>query len=224
MLAIVWTGYSYAAIARQFLIYDPEQPWFYALCQTALFETQTQQREFPSPVARRQMILFFSVLSAVTVWQFLPEFIFPFLSSLAFLCWVAPKNATANFISGGLGGMGFLNLSLDWSNVGNLTAVGSGNLFMSPWSTQVVQFLAFAISCWVLLPLAKWGGLGTWDKQLMSNYLYQGTRLSHHLPARPISSGLDCSHFTTFNFILHFQISLNLRGTWGFKIKSKVGL
>lgn len=27
MLAIVWTGYSYAAIARNFLIYDPQQPW-----------------------------------------------------------------------------------------------------------------------------------------------------------------------------------------------------
>ncbi len=27
MLAIVWTGYSYAAIARQFLVYDPQQPW-----------------------------------------------------------------------------------------------------------------------------------------------------------------------------------------------------
>jgi hypothetical protein len=27
MLAIVWTGYSYAAIARHFLIYDPQQPW-----------------------------------------------------------------------------------------------------------------------------------------------------------------------------------------------------
>lgn len=28
MWAIVWTGYSFAAIARQFLIYDPQFPWF----------------------------------------------------------------------------------------------------------------------------------------------------------------------------------------------------
>ena len=27
MWSIVWTGYSYAAIARQFLIYDPQYPW-----------------------------------------------------------------------------------------------------------------------------------------------------------------------------------------------------
>jgi hypothetical protein len=30
MWAIVWTGYSFAAIARQFLIYDPQFPWFTA--------------------------------------------------------------------------------------------------------------------------------------------------------------------------------------------------
>ena len=27
MLGITWTGYSYAALARQFLIYDPHYPW-----------------------------------------------------------------------------------------------------------------------------------------------------------------------------------------------------
>lgn len=30
MWGIVWTGYSFAAIARQFLIYDPQFPWFTA--------------------------------------------------------------------------------------------------------------------------------------------------------------------------------------------------
>lgn len=28
MLSITWTGYSYAALARQFLIYDPQYPWY----------------------------------------------------------------------------------------------------------------------------------------------------------------------------------------------------
>jgi len=116
------------------------------------------------------MKVFFSVLLAVTIWQFLPEFIFPLLSSLAFLCWIAPTNATVNFIGGGLGGMGFLNLSLDWSNVANLSAMGS--LFLTPFYTQVIVFLAFVVNCWILLPWAKWGGLGIWHFQLMSNGLF----------------------------------------------------
>lgn len=27
MWAVVWTGYSFAAISRQFLLYEPEYPW-----------------------------------------------------------------------------------------------------------------------------------------------------------------------------------------------------
>lgn len=30
MWAVVWVGHAYAAIARQFLVYDPEFPWFVA--------------------------------------------------------------------------------------------------------------------------------------------------------------------------------------------------
>jgi hypothetical protein len=71
------------------------------------------------------MIVFWLVFVGVTIWQFLPEYVFPFLQSLAFLCWVAPKNEVANFIGGGMGGMGFLNLSLDWSNISAFNDMGS---------------------------------------------------------------------------------------------------
>jgi hypothetical protein len=83
MWGIVWTGYSFAAIARQFLIYDPQYPWFQALCQTALFETQKKQREAPTPVSRKQTKVFWLVLGGIILWQFLPEFAFPMLGSLA---------------------------------------------------------------------------------------------------------------------------------------------
>ncbi|KID83678.1 Oligopeptide transporter OPT superfamily [Metarhizium guizhouense ARSEF 977] len=173
MLAITWTGYSYAALARQFLIYDPQYPWFQALCQTALFETQKKQRENPSRLSSKQMRVFFGVLVAVILWQFLPEFVFPMLGSLAFLCWVAPRSPVANFVGAGFGGMGFLNLSLDWSSIAS-----GASLFLTPWWTQVIMFVAFAVNCWVLLPAAKWGNLASWNHGLMSNrvFLENGTR------------------------------------------------
>jgi hypothetical protein len=115
------------------------------------------------------MKVFLSVLGFVILWQFLPEYAFPMLGSLAFLCWVAPHNATANFIGSGLGGMGFMNLSLDWSNIGQ-----NYNLFLTPWWTQVIIFIAFAINCWILLPAAKWGNLSDYKYGLMSNRLLTG--------------------------------------------------
>ncbi|KAF4302820.1 oligopeptide transporter [Botryosphaeria dothidea] len=167
MWGTVWTGYSFAAIARQFLIYDPQFPWFTSLCQTVLFETQKKQRENPTAASRKQSKVFFLALLGVTLWQFLPEYVFPMLGSLAFLCWVAPRNATANFIGAGFGGMGFLNLSLDWSSIAS-----NQSLFLTPWWTQVILFAAFAVNCWILLPAAKFGGLGSWHDRLMSNRLF----------------------------------------------------
>jgi hypothetical protein len=134
-----------------------------------LFETQKKQNLRPTPVSRKQMTVFFSVLGFVILWQFLPEFIFPMLGSLAFLCWVAPNNAAANFIGSGLGGMGFMNLSLDWSNIGQ-----NYNLFLTPWWTQVIIFIGFVVNCWILLPAAKWGSLGEYKYGLMSNRLLTG--------------------------------------------------
>jgi hypothetical protein len=144
------------------------------LCQTALFETQKKQNLHPTPLSRRPMHIFFLVLGAVTLWQFLPEFVFPMLGSLAFLCWVAPNNATANFLGAGFGGMGFLNLSLDWSSISNLS--NSGSLFLTPFWTQMIIFLAFVLNCWILLPAAKWGKLGSPD-HIMSNRLFTGNKL-----------------------------------------------
>jgi OPT oligopeptide transporter protein len=138
----------------------------FRLSQTALFEAQKKQNLNPTALSRKQMTVFFSVLGFITLWQFLPEFVFPMLQSLAFLCWVAPENAIANFIGSGAGGMGFMNLSLDWSTMST-----NYNLFLTPWWTQVILFAAFVVNCWILIPAAKWGGLGSYDHGLMSNRL-----------------------------------------------------
>ncbi|KAJ3556588.1 hypothetical protein NPX13_g10100 [Xylaria arbuscula] len=166
MWSIDLTGYAFAAVGRQ-LIYEPSYQWWQALCQTALFEAQAKQNKNMSPTARKQFKVFWFVLLGITLWQFLPEFVFPFLNSLAFLCWVAPHNAVANFIGSRLGGMGFLNLSLDWTNISNYNAGPS--LFLSPWWSQVALFASFVLSAWVLLPAAKWGGLGGYSHCLMTN-------------------------------------------------------
>ena len=166
MLAIVWVGYAIAAVARSLLLWEPDYVWPQALMQTTLFETFRKQDRH-SKLAKRQMVVFFSCLIGLTLWQFLPEYIFPFTSSLAFLCWVAPKNPVANFIGSGLGGMGFMNLSLDWSNMN----WNGSSILITPFWTQTILFLAFAFNCWVLLPAAKWGNLGSYKHGLMSNSL-----------------------------------------------------
>ncbi|CAK7902314.1 oligopeptide transporter 1 [[Candida] anglica] len=164
MWAIVFTGYAFAALARNMLLFDPQFIWPQALMQTNLLQSQAKS-DGDSKVASKQMKVFFCALLGLTVWQFFPEFIFPFVSSLAFLCWVAPHNATANFIGSGLGGMGFLNLTLDWSNI-------TSQIMIYPYFIQVIQFVAFVFGAWILIPAAKWGNLSGFKHGLMSNGLF----------------------------------------------------
>ncbi|KAG0283561.1 hypothetical protein BGZ97_008486, partial [Linnemannia gamsii] len=116
MWATIWTGYSFAAIGRNFLLYDPDLVWPSALMQTALYRTLRGEGQ-SHDVSQKQMHVFWFVLAGVFFWSFLPEYAFPFTSSLAVLCWFAPHNDAVKYISSGLGGMGFLNFTLDWSNI-----------------------------------------------------------------------------------------------------------
>ncbi|KAF2684331.1 putative oligopeptide transporter [Lentithecium fluviatile CBS 122367] len=161
MWAIVYLGYAMAALARQFLLYDPIYTWPYALMQTAVFETLIKSVA-DSWLAKKQKFVFFGTFAFIIFWQFLPEYVFPMLSSLSFLCWVAPRNPVANFIGAGIGGMGFLNLSLDWANISNQTFISP---MIVPFWTTVVLTAAFVFNCW-------------WNLNLMSNriFLENGTK------------------------------------------------
>ncbi|KAF2877662.1 OPT oligopeptide transporter protein-domain-containing protein [Massariosphaeria phaeospora] len=174
MWAIVYIGYAMAALARQFLLYDPIYTWPYSLMQTAVFETMRKSAR-DSWIARKQKYVFFGTFIFIVLWQFLPEFVFPFLSSLSLLCWVAPRNPVANFIGAGIGGMGFLNLSLDWANISNQNLASP---MIVPFWTSVVLFVAFVFNSWILLPAAQWGNLGEYKHALMSNrvFLENGTK------------------------------------------------
>lgn len=164
MWAIVFIGYSYAAIAKYFVLYDPQFTWPQALMQTALLQSQAKaDRDLKH--GKTQMRIFFLVLIGITLWHFFPEFIFPLTSSLAVLCWVAPYNRTINFIGSGMGGMGFLNFSLDWANI-------TSSIMLYPYWIQVIQFIAFVFGAWILIPLVKWGNIATFKHGLMSNALF----------------------------------------------------
>lgn len=160
MFAIVFIGYAYAAIAKNLILYDPAFTWPQALMQTALLKSQESSSR--TALGTKQIRIFFMVLIFVTCWQIIPEFVAPMFSSLAILCWMFPYNSTINFIGSGLGGMGFLNFTLDWSNI-------TSSIMLYPYWIQVLQFLGFAINCWILIPFIKFNKFGLSTIGLMSN-------------------------------------------------------
>lgn len=163
MFSIVFIGYSYAIIAKNFVLYDPHFTWPKALMQTTLLQSQARSESLKT--GSQRMRVFYIALIGMAVWQLFPELFFPLTSSLAVLCWMAPHNETVNFIGSGMGGMGFLNFSLDWANI-------TSSIMIYPYWIQVIQFVGFVVGAWILLPLAKWGNVIEFKAGLMSNRLF----------------------------------------------------
>lgn len=165
MWSIVFIGYSYAAIAKNVVSNDPQFPWPQSLMQTALLQTQARESKRSG---RIQMSVFYACALGFCLWHFLPEYLFPMLSSVAVLCYMAPTNPTVNFLGSGLGGMGLLNFSFDWANITSLVMI-------YPYWVQVIQFIGFIVGAWILIPLAKWSSLFSFKHGLMSNKLFTST-------------------------------------------------
>lgn len=151
MWSAVFIGFSYASFARVFLIENPSIPFPLTLQQAAVFKAMRSSVIGDSSTARRQMRVFWSTIIIFFCWQFLPEYAFPFTSSLALLCWFS-KNPTTQFLGSGLGGAGILNITLDWSNIGS-------TMIYYPYWAQLNYVAACIITAWILIPIGFTKGI-----------------------------------------------------------------
>ncbi|KAJ3992066.1 OPT oligopeptide transporter protein-domain-containing protein, partial [Lentinula boryana] len=157
MLSCVFIGFSFASFARVFLVENPSTPYAQSpLQQVAVFNAMRKSVEEDAAGAEKQMRVFWWAILAFFLWQFLPEYTFPFVSSLAFLCWFS-KHPRAQFLGSGLGGAGFLTITLDWSNIGS-------KCVYYPYWAQVNVFTSSVIAAWILIPTAFF--TNAWDSAL----------------------------------------------------------
>ncbi|KAJ9143494.1 OPT oligopeptide transporter [Pleurostoma richardsiae] len=160
-------GFSFAAMVRKILIDDPEFIFPLSLQQVTLYRSMQGKSELHAAKEKKRMRVFWIILLATFVWQFLPEYIFPFLAALAPLCWFASRNHKVNFLGAGRGGAGLLNITLDWSNI-------TSTVITYPYSVQVIVFVAFVLTTWILIPVAYFGNLwGSPTYNIMSNGVFQ---------------------------------------------------
>ncbi|KAL4881631.1 OPT oligopeptide transporter protein-domain-containing protein [Aspergillus karnatakaensis] len=162
-------GFAFAAMVRPILIDDPEFIFPLSLQQVTLYRSMDPKNKTDDEKARsrQQMKMFYILLLAIFVWQFLPEYLFPFVGSLAPLCWFASRNHNVNFIGAGRGGMGLLNITLNWSNI-------TSTVVTYPYSVQVIIFSTFVLTCWILIPIAYFGNIwGSPTYNIMSNSVFQ---------------------------------------------------
>ncbi|KAL7416397.1 OPT oligopeptide transporter [Mrakia frigida] len=166
MWSAVFVGFSLASLARRFLVDDPRLVYPLTLQQVSVFKAMRNSFELESSTTRRQMKVFWCGILAFFLWQFLPEYAMPLVSSLTILCWVS-KNPNVVFAGSGLGGVGFMNITLDWSNIGS-------SFIYQPFFVQTNIFLGSIIGCWILVPIGYYTGVWDSDKyDIQSQALHQ---------------------------------------------------
>lgn len=132
-----------------FCIYLVVQPafmiWPDALSQVSFYYALHEPvKKFCFGLSRIQFV--WMVLSVIMMYQVLPTFIIPFLSSLPLLCWFAQNNYVVNNLGSSYHGVGLLSFSLDWSQLSNFTPL------ISPWWAQVNFQAGYILFAWLLLP------------------------------------------------------------------------
>ncbi|KAF8922801.1 hypothetical protein BGZ47_005308, partial [Haplosporangium gracile] len=84
----------------------------------------------------------------------IPGFLFPVLSSIAWVCWINPNNLVLSQI-GGAGGLGLGAISLDWNNIVSFL----GSPLIVPWWAQVNIAMGFFLIAWIMVPIAYYTNL-----------------------------------------------------------------
>ncbi|KFH72324.1 OPT family small oligopeptide transporter [Podila verticillata NRRL 6337] len=150
-------GFGMAGVLRRYLVYPAAMIWPATLVQVALMNTLHKEEDLqPGQWSRFK---FFCVAAAgMYLYSWIPGFIFPLIASIAWVCWIDPKNLVLSQV-GGAGGLGVGAISLDWNTIVSFL----GSPLIIPWWAQVNIGLGFFLIAWVMVPIAYYTNL--WDAQ-----------------------------------------------------------
>ncbi|EOY29015.1 PREDICTED: oligopeptide transporter 1 [Theobroma cacao] len=144
-------GYGWAGIFRKFLVDSPYMWWPNNLIQVSLFRA-LHNVEVRSKGGLTRLQFFLVVFISSFAYYIVPNYFFPSITALSFVCWVWKDSVTAQIIGAGRGGLGIGSFALDWSTV--------ASFLQSPLATPAFAIInimvGFVIVVYILLPIAYW--------------------------------------------------------------------
>ncbi|KAK3842640.1 MAG: OPT family small oligopeptide transporter [Linnemannia gamsii] len=150
-------GYGMAGVLRRYLVYPAAMIWPANLVQVALFNTLHKDEDLaPGQWSRYKYFCVASV--CMFIYQWLPGFFFPVLGSIAWVCWINPKNPILAQI-GGSKALGIGAITLDWNDIVSYLQ----SPLVVPFWAQVNMAIGFFLIAYVMVPIAYYTNL--WDAQ-----------------------------------------------------------
>ncbi|KAK4683607.1 hypothetical protein P7C73_g6631, partial [Tremellales sp. Uapishka_1] len=162
LLATQMTGFSFAGIARRFVVWPASMIWPSNLVVTTNLNTFHAEDDGSSGGMTR--FKFFMICgSAAFAYYLLPGFLITSLSYFSWVCWIAPNNRVVNQLFGVSTGLGMGILTFDWTQV-----IWVGSPLTTPWWACVNIGIGFILFYWIVVPIMYYNNVWYWAFQPIS--------------------------------------------------------
>lgn len=143
-------GYTFAGLARRFLVRPGGMIWPGTLMSAAMFTTLHKEKNV---VANGWTItrwkLFFIVWLSAFLFYFLPGLLMPALSYFNVITWFAPRNIVVANLFGVSSGLGMFPVTFDWAQIAYI-----GSPLLTPFWAAMNVVGGLVIVMWIVAPIA----------------------------------------------------------------------
>ncbi|KAL6955704.1 OPT superfamily [Sarracenia purpurea var. burkii] len=144
-------GYGWAGVFRKFLVDSPYMWWPSNLVQVSLFRALHDDEVRPKGGLTRLQFFIIVLISSFSYYV-VPNYLFPSITALSFVCWIWKDSVTAQQIGSGLHGLGIGSFALDWS-----TVVGFlGSPLATPGFAIINILVGYVLLVYMVLPISYW--------------------------------------------------------------------
>ncbi|XP_058068216.1 oligopeptide transporter 5-like [Magnolia sinica] len=146
-------GYGFAGLFMKLLVESPYMWWPNVLISISFYRALHEVEERSKGQLTR-LQFFFLVLISSFAYYIIPNYFFPSITALSFMCWFWKDSVMAQQLGAGWSGLGLGSFGLDWSTIATL-----GSPLAYPMFTIVNKLVGFIIILYVVTPIAYWTNL-----------------------------------------------------------------
>ena len=143
-------GYTFAGLARRFLVRPGGMIWPSTLMSAAMFTTlHKEENTIANGWKITRWKFFFVVWLSAFLFYFLPGLLFPALSYFSVITWIWPKSVVVANLFGVASGLGLFPVTFDWAQIAYI-----GSPLLTPFWAAMNVVGGLVIVMWIIAPIA----------------------------------------------------------------------
>jgi len=143
-------GYTFAGLARRFLVRPGGMIWPGTLMSAAMFTTlHKEENKVANGWKMTRWKFFFVVWISAFLFYFLPGLLMPALSYFNVITWFAPDNVIVANLFGVSSGLGIFPVTFDWAQIAYI-----GSPLLTPFWAAMNVVGGLVLVMWIIAPIA----------------------------------------------------------------------